>query len=75
VIECICSDEAIHRSRLKERKRYIPGWHELEWPEVERVKQYYVPWEEDRLVLDMIDPLAENVLKAEIYCGRMDCEI
>ena len=30
VIECICSDEALHLARLKERKRNIPGWHELE---------------------------------------------
>jgi predicted kinase len=30
VIECICSDEALHRSRLKGRKRNIPGWHALE---------------------------------------------
>jgi predicted kinase len=35
VIECICSDEAVHRSRLAGRKRNIPGWHELEWSEVE----------------------------------------
>jgi predicted kinase len=68
VIECICSEETIHRSRLNGRKRDIPGWHELEWPEVERVKRFYVPWEEEHLVLDMTNPLAENVLKAKIYC-------
>ena len=39
VIECICSDELLHRSRLEERQRNIPGWHELEWSEVQRVKQ------------------------------------
>ena len=69
VIECICSDESFHRSRLQDRKRNIPGWHELEWSEVERVKGYYVPWEEDRLVLDMMDSFAENLLKAEAYCA------
>jgi predicted kinase len=69
VIECICSDETIHRSRLKERKRDIPGWYELEWPEVERVKRFYVPWEEDHLVLDMTVPLIENVRKARAYCA------
>jgi predicted kinase len=68
VIECICSDEDLHRARLKERKRNIPGWHELEWSEVERVKRYYVPWEEDHLVLDMINPFIENILKAKTYC-------
>ena len=68
VIECICSDESLHRLRLNERQRNIPGWHELEWSEVERVKQYYVPWEEERLVLDMIHSFTENFLKAKTHC-------
>ena len=75
VIECICSDETIHRSRLNERKRGIPGWHELEWSEVERVKRYYFPWEGERLVLDMTNPFSENFLKAKTYCECIDCEI
>ena len=68
VIECMCSDEIIHRIRLQDRKRNIPGWHELEWSEVERVKQYYLPWEGEHLVLDMIAPLEENLFKAKKYC-------
>lgn len=68
VIECICSDESLHRSRLKDRKRNILGWHELEWSEVERVKGYYSPWEGERLVLDMTHSFDENFLKARIYC-------
>lgn len=68
VIECICSEETVHRERLKNRKRNIPGWHELEWSEVERVKGYYIPWQEERLVLDMIDPLAKNLSKTRKYC-------
>ena len=69
VIECICSDEKVHRFRLKERKRNIPGWHELEWSEVERVKQYYSVWEGERLVLDMKNPFPENFLKVKTYCA------
>jgi predicted kinase len=68
VIECICSDESLHRLRLKERKRNIPGWHELEWSEVERVKQYYSSWEGEHLVLDMMNSFNENFLKATTYC-------
>jgi predicted kinase len=75
VIECICPDEALHRSRLKNRKRHIPGWRELEWSEVARVKQYYFPWEEERLVLDMAQPFDENYLKAKKYCDAENCEI
>jgi predicted kinase len=75
VIECICTDETLHRVRLNQRQRNIPGWHELEWSEVERVKQYYVPWERDHLVLDMTYSLTENFLKAKTYCEGRDCEI
>jgi predicted kinase len=31
VVECICSDEALQRERMKVRQRQIPGWHELDW--------------------------------------------
>jgi len=68
VIECICSVESIHRARLKIRKRGIPGWHELKWSEVERVKNYYLSWRQDRLVLDMANPFEENFYKAKVYC-------
>ena len=75
VIECLCSDKTIHRLRLKERQRNIPGWHELEWSEVERVKGYYSAWEGEHLVLDMINSFNENLLKAKTYCGSINSEI
>ena len=68
VIECICSDEALHRSRLTDRRRNIPGWHELEWSDVERVRGYYLPWQEEHLVLDMTNSFTENFLRAKTYC-------
>ena len=67
VIECICSDEAAHRRRLQVRQRRIPGWRELDWLEVERVKAYYAPWDEDRLILDAINTLEENIAAALRY--------
>jgi predicted kinase len=67
VIECVCSDEAMHRDRLRVRQRGIPGWHELDWPEVERVKAYYAPWNEERLILDAVNPLEANVAAALHY--------
>ncbi len=68
VIECICSDEKIHRARLKVRRRGIPGWHELEWSEVERVKKYYVPWNSAHLTLDMMNPFGGNLARSIAYC-------
>jgi predicted kinase len=67
VIECICPDEGVHRERMKVRQRHIPGWHELDWSEVERVKAYYAPWDEERLILDAVNPLEENIAAALRY--------
>lgn len=75
VIECVCSDESLHRRQLMDRQRNIPGWHELEWAEVERVKRYYAQWEGERLVLDMANSFDENILKARKYCEQVDCGI
>jgi predicted kinase len=67
VIECVCSDETVHRARLGVRERGIPGWHELDWSEVERVKAYYAPWDGQRLILDSMNPLEENIAAALRY--------
>ena len=61
VIECVCSDEAAHRTRLSRRERSIPGWHELDWSEVERVQSYYAAWQEDQLIVDAMRPVEENI--------------
>jgi predicted kinase len=67
VIECVCSDRTLHQSRLAARERGIPGWPELSWSEVERVAEYYEPWQEPRLTLNMCDPLPENIAVAIRY--------
>ncbi len=68
VIECICSDESFHRSQLVRRERKIPGWHELGWSDVEKAREYFLPWDEKHLVLDMIRPFEENFTKTICYC-------
>jgi len=69
VIECICSDEVLHRMLLADRRYNIPGWQELVWAEVERVRAYYKPWNEERLILDAVNPFADNVQAALTYIG------
>jgi hypothetical protein len=68
VIECVCSDIGVHRERLEKRQRNIPGWHELKWTDVEHVRSYYAPWDEERLFIDSIKPIEENILNALKYC-------
>jgi predicted kinase len=67
VIECVCSDEAAQRDRMNMRQRHIPGRHELDWSDVERVKAYYAPWDEKRLILDALNPLEANIAAAVGY--------
>jgi predicted kinase len=66
-VECVCSDERTHRSRIEGRERGIAGWHELTWQEVEDARSRYEPWAGDHLVLDAVRPLDENLATLEAY--------
>ena len=66
-IECVCSDERVHRSRLDVRRRNIPGWPEVSWEQVVEIQSRYEPWIGDRLVLDAIRPTEENLAAAAAY--------
>ncbi|RMF01954.1 MAG: ATP-binding protein [Chloroflexi bacterium] len=61
VIECICSNEEIHRARLQNRRRDKPGWANVTWETVERLSADYAPWEQDRLVIDSVLSVDDNV--------------
>ena len=63
VIECVCSDETVHRSRVEGRQRLIPGWYELNWEQVARCRRLYIPLAEPKLVVDAVDPLDANLRK------------
>lgn len=43
VVDCVCSDEGLHRRRLEGRVRGIPGWHEVGWDHVERMRGEFPP--------------------------------
>ncbi len=67
VVECVCSDLDMQRERVESRRRGIPGWHELTWADVERVRSHYEPWQDERLVLDAKRPLPDNIQSALDY--------
>ncbi len=67
VIECICSDEHLHRTRLASRRHSIPGRIPMEWFEIERVKIHFEPWQDERLILDTVHPLEKNIMDALDY--------
>jgi predicted kinase len=69
-IETICSDETLRRQRIEGRQRGIPGWHELTWANVERSRANYQAWEGERLVLDAVASLEDNLEAVRQYLGE-----
>jgi predicted kinase len=69
IIECVCSDADVHRSRVDGRIRAIPGWYELEWSQVERSRTSYEPLPNEKLVIDAVEPLADNLARVRAYLG------
>jgi predicted kinase len=61
VIECICSDVDIHRSRVEGRRREIPGWYELEWQRVEQGRRLHEPLPEPKVVIDATESIDANL--------------
>lgn len=61
VVECVCSDVDVHRSRVEGRRRDIPGWYELTWDRVERGRSVYEPLREPKVVIDAVRPPEENL--------------
>ncbi len=61
VIECVCSDLGVHRSRVEGRSRNIPGWYELEWEHVVLGRERYIPLAEPKLVVDAVTPFETNL--------------
>jgi predicted kinase len=52
IIECVCTDEAIHRRRIEARIRNIEGMPEVTWARVLDRREEYEAWTDERLVLD-----------------------
>jgi predicted kinase len=69
VVECVCSDVDVHRSRVEDRIRDIPGWYELEWSQVEQSRTRYEPITHEKLVVDAVDPLEHNLALVRAYLG------
>ena len=61
VVECVCSDEALHRRRVEGRERKIPGWHEIGWDHVERMRAELPPLTSRNLVVDAVHPVKGNL--------------
>lgn len=66
-IEVVCSDEALHRSRLLQRRRSSRGLLDTPWVRVEEARRLYEAWDTARLELDSAQPLSDLVRLAVAY--------
>jgi hypothetical protein len=58
----VCPDEQAHHERVARRSRGIPGWPAtVNWEHVQRTRELWAPWEQDRLVIDTLQALDDCV--------------
>jgi len=67
VLEVVCSDPSLHRSRLAGRSRQLAHIPEPSWQQVAERAAGYEPWTDERLVLDAVAPLPDLVDTAAAY--------
>ena len=63
LVATLCSDRALHQSRVEGRRRSIPNWYELRWDSVQRSLESWVQPERADLTIDSADPWEENLAK------------
>jgi predicted kinase len=62
IIECVCTDEAVHRRRIEARVRAIDGMPEVTWQRVLQRRAEYEAWADARLILDTSRATPETLL-------------
>ncbi|MEQ7127582.1 ATP-binding protein [Actinopolymorpha sp. B11F2] len=71
VIVCTCSDPKVHRARVEDRHRGIPGWHDGgDWTNVARRLAKFPSWDEEALIIDSIQPPDRNLAAVLDHLGR-----
>lgn len=66
IIECVL-DRELHRKRIKARVRNMHGIPEITWDDVENRRKEYLPWEEERLIIDTSNNIEDNLDKVAKY--------
>jgi predicted kinase len=63
IVECRCSDEALHRTRLGSRQRDLDESLEPTWADVQARRAEQTPWTEPIFEVDAISPSEENAAR------------
>jgi predicted kinase len=69
-LEVRCSDERVHRARLRARQRNLGDFREPTWESVEQRRAGFDGWVQPRLRLDAMADRAHNLRAALLYLER-----
>ena len=71
--DCVCSDEALHHSRMSGRTRGVPGWKQtVAWEHVERTRANRRPWTFEHLLVDSVDSAEANLEKVLTFVSSAE---
>ncbi|MFJ3404783.1 AAA family ATPase [Promicromonospora sp. NPDC090134] len=63
-VECVCSDESVHRTRVAGRDRGIPGWPAtVTWAHVQRMRDRWEDWHQPHLIFDTATTTPDDALR------------
>jgi len=68
--QLLLDQAAILDCLLDGRVRGIPGWHEVDWAHVERMRREYPPLTAPHLAVDAVDSPEYNLAAVRRYLGR-----
>jgi predicted kinase len=67
VIECVCSDDSVHKQRVESRIRNLHGIPEVTWEDVVKRRRAWTAWREPHIVVDSIGDIRENLARVIDY--------
>jgi len=71
VVECVCSDAALHRRRLEARVRGLRGMAEVTWERVLERSAEFEPWPDgEALVVDSARPVDPAAVLGRLVRAR-----
>jgi len=73
VIECVLERD-LHKTRIEARIRNMPGFPEVTWDDVESRRKEYLPWENQRLVLDTSGQIEIVLERALEHINNLESE-
>lgn len=66
IIECTL-EEKIHKERIESRVRNMHGMSEISWEDVQKRRKEYLPWTEERLILNTAENFEISIEKVLKY--------